>query len=126
MRSLVNKAFHQIRTTGRLRLFRSHRPDFADGEQRRDFLYVKDAVAMTLFLAQNTKANGIFNVGSGEASTWLDLARALFTALETKEVIEFVDMPVEIRDKYQYFTRADISRLRAAGYGEPITPLSEA
>ena len=127
MRSLVHKAVEQIRTDGCLRLFRSHRPDCRDGEQRRDFLYVKDAVEMTLhFAEQGESAHGLFNIGSGEAHTWLELAHAVFAALDREPRIEFIDMPAELRDKYQYFTRADISRLRETGYHRPVTPLADA
>src|SRR5690606_10745399 len=126
MRSLVNKAFHQIRTTGRLQLFRSHRPDFAHGEQRRDFLYVKDAVAMTTHLALHPDAAGLYNIGSGHAHSWLELARAIFSALDAEPQIEFIDMPETRRPKYQYHTRAELDRLRATGYGAPATPLDEA
>ena len=126
MRSVVHKSFGQVRDTGVIRLFKSHRPDYRDGEQKRDFLYVKDAVAMTLHLAANEKAGGLFNIGSGNARTWLDLARAVFTALKREPKIEFVDMPEAIRDKYQYFTEANLARLRAAGYAAPVTSLEDA
>ena len=125
MRSMVHKAFEQIRDRGTVRLFKSARPEFRDGEQRRDFIYVKDAVGMTLHLAQSG-ASGIFNVGSGIAHTWLDLIRPIFRALDVPERIEFVDMPAELRDKYQYYTCADIARLRASGYDAPVTTLHEA
>lgn len=125
MRSLVDKAFHQIRETGSVRLFRSHRSDYRDGEQQRDFIYVKDAVSMTLHIAKQD-ANGLFNVGSGTASTWLDLVRPIFHAIGAQERIEFIDMPVGLRDKYQYCTRATIDRLRSIGYDAPVTPLAEA
>lgn len=127
MRSLVHKAFGQIQATGVVRLFRSHRPDFRDGEQRRDFLYVKDAVAATLhFAAGGVRAAGLFNVGSGTARTWLDLAQAIFAALGREPRIEFVDMPVELRDRYQYHTCADVTKLRASGYVARFTPLEDA
>jgi ADP-L-glycero-D-manno-heptose 6-epimerase len=126
MRSVVHKSFGQVRETGVIRLFKSHRPDYRDGEQKRDFLYVKDAVAMTLYLAANEQAGGLFNIGSGKARTWLDLARAVFTALKREPKIEFVDMPEGIRDKYQYFTEANLARLRAAGYAAPVTSLEDA
>ncbi len=126
MRSLVHKAYGQVREAGRVRLFRSHRPDYRDGEQRRDFLYVKDCVAMTLHLAATPAAGGLYNLGSGVASTWLELAGALFAAMGREPAVEFVDMPEGIRDKYQYFTRADVSKLRAAGYDAPVTPLADA
>lgn len=126
MRSLVHKSFGQVKKEGVIRLFKSYRKDYKDGEQKRDFLYVKDAVAMTLHLAANKKAAGLFNIGSGVARTWIDLANAVFAAVGKKPVIEFIEMPETIRDKYQYFTQADISRLRAAGYREEVTPLEEA
>ena len=126
MRSVVHKSFGQVRETGVIRLFKSYRPDYRDGEQKRDFLYVKDAVAMTLHLAANEKAGGLFNIGFGKARTWLDLARAVFTALKREPKIEFVDMPEAIRDKYQYFTEANLARLRAAGYAAPVTSLEDA
>jgi ADP-L-glycero-D-manno-heptose 6-epimerase len=125
MRSLVDKAFYQIRETGAIRLFKSHRPEYRDGEQQRDFIYVKDAVAMTLHLAQQ-HASGLFNIGSGTAHTWLDLIRPIFRGMNVPERIEFIDMPEQLRDKYQYCTCATIDRLRASGYDAPITPLAEA
>jgi ADP-L-glycero-D-manno-heptose 6-epimerase len=126
MRSVVNKSFAQVMQTGVVRLFKSYRPDYADGEQKRDFLYVKDAVRMTVHLAENPSAAGIFNIGSGESHTWNELARAIFSALGRPPRIEYVEMPETIRDKYQYFTQAKIDKLRAAGYTQPITPLAEA
>lgn len=126
MRSLVHKAHSQVVETGVIRLFKSHRPDCKDGEQKRDFLYVKDAVAMTLHLAFHESAAGLFNIGSGEAHTWLELANAIFAALGREPRIEFVEMPDAIRDKYQYFTQADIGKLRSTGYGQPVTPLADA
>lgn len=126
MRSVVAKAFDQIVAGGTVKLFRSHRPEFRDGEQRRDFIYVKDAVAMTLALAARPSAGGIYNVGSGRASTWLELIRPVFAALGRPERIEFVDMPEHLRAKYQYSTRASIERVLASGYrGEPA-PLADA
>jgi ADP-L-glycero-D-manno-heptose 6-epimerase len=125
MRSVVVKAFEQIRDTGTVRLFRSYRPEYADGEQVRDFLYVKDAVDMTLHLATG-RARGLFNVGSGTANTWNALANAVFTALGKEPRIAYIDMPPDIRDKYQYSTQADISKLRETGYDAPITSLEEA
>ena len=126
MRSLVHKSFAQVKSEGVIRLFKSYRKDFRDGEQKRDFLYVKDAVAMTLHLAANKKAGGLYNIGSGAARTWIDLANSVFAALDKKPKVEFIEMPEAIRDKYQYFTQADISRLRAAGYKAPVTSLEEA
>ena len=122
MRSLVDKAFHQIQETGTIRLFKSYSSEYRDGEQRRDFLYVKDAAEMTLHLADR-EAFGLFNLGSGQAHTWLDLVRPIFRSLRVPERIEFVEMPAQLRDKYQYCTCATIDRLRAAGYERPVTAL---
>jgi len=126
MRSMVHRAFHQIHETGKVRLFRSYRPEFADGEQRRDFLYVKDAVEMTIHLAEDERRCGLFNVGSGIAHSWLDLAGAVFAAFAKPPQIEFIEMPEALREKYQYFTKAEIAKLRASGYDQPVTPLKEA
>ncbi|MBS0632269.1 MAG: ADP-glyceromanno-heptose 6-epimerase [Verrucomicrobia bacterium] len=126
MRSLVNKAYQQIQTTGRVQLFKSHKPEYKDGEQMRDFLYVKDAIEMTLHFAENaTTAGGLYNLGSGEANTWVTLTRAIFTALNKEPKIDFIDMPEVLRGKYQYFTQADIAKLRATGYTRPMTPLAD-
>ncbi len=126
MRSLVNKAFGQILETGKVRLFRSDKPEYRDGEQMRDFLYVKDAVDMTLHFAENTSEGGLFNIGSGEANTWLTLTEAIFDALDRKPDIEFIDMPESIREKYQYHTCADITRLLETGYDGKYRPLPDA
>ena len=126
MRSVVHKAFHQIAETGTVRLFRSYRPEFPDGGQRRDFLYVKDAVAATVFLAEHVDGGGLFNVGSGAPHTWLELAHAVFGALGREPKVEFIDMPEELRGKYQYFTCAHIDKLRGAGFDQRITPLEDA
>ena len=126
MRSLVHKAYGQALDTGRVELFKSYRPEYGDGEQRRDFLYVKDAVAMTLAIVQNPSANGLFNIGSGESHTWNELAHAVFAALGRKPSIEFIEMPDSIRATYQYETCADISKLRSAGYSAPVTPFCDA
>jgi ADP-L-glycero-D-manno-heptose 6-epimerase len=125
MQSVARKGFTQVMETGRLPLFKSYRPEYAHGEQLRDFLYVKDAVAMTLHLAAKPTAAGIFNIGSGAARSWNDMGRALFSALGREPRIEYVEMPEAIRDKYQYFTRADIAKLRSTGYADAITPLEE-
>jgi ADP-L-glycero-D-manno-heptose 6-epimerase len=126
MRSLVNKAYDQVLETGRICLFKSYKPEFKDGEQKRDFLYVKDAVEMTIHLAVTPKANGLFNLGSGEARTWIDLATAVFEALARPAQIEFIEMPGVIRDKYQYFTQANIEKLKATGYEGPRFTLEQA
>jgi ADP-L-glycero-D-manno-heptose 6-epimerase len=116
MRSFVHKGFQQIKGAGRLRLFKSHTPEYKDGSQKRDFIYVKDAVRAVLFFLDNQGVSGIFNVGAGNARTWLDLANAIFAALEMEPAIDFIDMPEILRDKYQYFTQADISKLKKAGF----------
>ncbi|MDP2138395.1 MAG: ADP-glyceromanno-heptose 6-epimerase [Candidatus Didemnitutus sp.] len=127
MRSLVNKAFAQITATGTLQLFKSHRAEFKDGEQKRDFLYVKDAVEMTLHFADSARtAGGLFNLGSGQANTWIALADAIFSAMGRQPQIEFIDMPGELRGKYQYFTQADTAKLRATGFARAMTPLDAA
>lgn len=126
MRSLVHKAYQQILTTGRVQLFRSHKPEFKDGEQMRDFLYVKDAVEMTLHFADKANsAAGLYNLGSGEANTWLTLTRAIFAALGRPAQIDFIEMPEVLRGKYQYYTKADVAKLRETGYARPMTPLTE-
>jgi ADP-L-glycero-D-manno-heptose 6-epimerase len=127
MRSVVAKAHVQIRDSGKLGLFKSYDPKYPDGGQMRDFLYVKDAVDMTLHFADGgSQSSGLFNLGSGEANTWLTLAGAIFAALGREPRIEFIDMPDVLKAKYQYYTKADISKLRASGYSRPVTPLADA
>ncbi len=125
MRSMVHKAFGQINATGKMKLFKSENPAYRDGEQLRDFMHVRDAVAVTLFFAENQDVNGLFNCGSGKARTWFDLARAVFAAMGKEPQVELIDMPEELRAKYQYRTEADLSRLRAAGYNEPFMSLED-
>ena len=126
MRSVVHKSYNQILAEGRVQLFKSHRPDYRDGEQLRDFLYVKDAVRMTLHLAQAPLASGLYNLGSGKAQSWLQLTQAIFAAMGLPPRIEFIDMPATLQPKYQYYTCADIGKLRQSGFKDDITPLSEA
>jgi ADP-L-glycero-D-manno-heptose 6-epimerase len=126
MRSFVLKAFEQINATGKVRLFKSHRPDYKDGQQKRDFLYVKDAVDMTLFFYDKPDLSGIYNLGAGAARTWNDLAKAVFAAMGKSPNIEYIDMPDSVRNQYQYFTEADITKLRSVGYEKQITSLEEA
>lgn len=126
MRSVVHKAFHQIRATGKVQLFKSYHADYADGGQKRDFLYVKDCVDMTLHLARQPMAGGLFNVGSGQAHTWVELVTPIFQAMQLPVEIEFIEMPEALRGKYQYFTKAEIRRLRAVGYDREPALLSEA
>ncbi|APF19986.1 ADP-L-glycero-D-manno-heptose-6-epimerase [Caldithrix abyssi DSM 13497] len=123
MASVVFKAFNQIRQTGSVRLFKSHRPDFKDGEQLRDFVYVKDVLEVILFFLQNPDKNGLFNVGSGKARSFLDLVNATFAAMGKKPEIIFFDMPEHLRDRYQYFTEARIEKLRKAGYQKEFASL---
>jgi len=115
MRSLVHKGFGQIQQTGKLRLFKSYKKEYPDGGQKRDFVYVKDAVEAVLWFWKNPRVKGIFNIGAGRAQTWNDLAEGLFSAMCKKRNIEYFDMPDSIRNQYQYFTEADLSKLRGAG-----------
>lgn len=125
MRSVVAKAYAQVRESGEIRLFKSYRPAVPDGEQQRDFLYVRDAVAIALFFHQHPDKSGLFNCGTGRARTWLDLAYAVFRAVRRKPRITFIEMPEALRSSYQYFTQADMSKLRGAGYRENFTSLEE-
>lgn len=125
MRSVIHKAFGQIGETGVLKLFRSHKPDWADGEQVRDFIHVRDAVAATLFLLDNRKVGGVFNCGTGCARTWNDLGRAVFAAMGREPRIEYVDMPAALREKYQYRTEADMTKLREAGWSDECLSLED-
>lgn len=114
MRSMVHKAFQQIQSSGTVKLFKSHRPEYRDGEQKRDFVYVKDCVEIMWWLLQHSTVNGLFNLGSGKARTWNDLAQAVFAALGLPARIEYVDMPPELQGQYQYFTEADMKKLSTA------------
>ncbi len=125
MASVVFHAFNQISATGGMKLFRSHRPDYKDGEQLRDFVYVKDLCAVCMFLMEHRKNSGLYNLGSGTARTFLDLARATFHAMGREEHIAFVDTPADIRDKYQYYTEARMEKLRSIGYDRPFHTLEE-
>lgn len=125
MRSVVHKAFEQVRDTGKVRLFKSLNPKYKDGEQMRDFVYVKDAVDMTLYFLEHKDKNGIYNVGSGKARTWIDLVTALFNAVGKPVNIEFIDLPEHLREKYQYFTEANLTKIKSAGYNKPLTSLED-
>ncbi len=125
MASVIFHARNQIRDTGKVKLFKSHRSDFRDGQQLRDFIYVKDIAAVCSWLMINQPASGLYNLGTGKARSFEDLALATFAGLGISPVIEFIDMPEDIRDKYQYFTEADMTKLRAAGYTAPFTSLEE-
>jgi len=126
MRSFIVKAFEQINAGGTVQLFKSYEKDYGDGEQVRDFVYVKDAVEMTLFFLDNPGLSGLYNVGTGEARTWNDLVTAVFAAMGKEPSIEYIDMPDSIRNQYQYFTRAEIAKLRKAGYDRQISSLEDA
>jgi ADP-L-glycero-D-manno-heptose 6-epimerase len=123
MSSVAIQAFDQIRATGRVRLFKSHRPDVADGHQARDFVFIDDVVDVLVSLVDRPAPRGIFNLGSGKARTFLDLARAVFAAMDKPEQIDFIDTPPDLRKTYQYFTEAPMARLRAAGYATQPTAL---
>jgi len=126
MRSVVNKAFAQIMETGEVGLFKSDRPDYKDGEQMRDFVYVKDAARVTVWSAQHREVGGLFNCGTGKARTWIDLANATFRAMGKLPKIRFIDMPDHLKGKYQYFTEANPKKLIAAGYDRPFFTLEDA
>jgi ADP-L-glycero-D-manno-heptose 6-epimerase len=125
MASVVFHAYNQIVSSGKVKLFRSHRPDYKDGEQLRDFVYVKDVTEVCLWLLHNRKKSGIYNVGSGKARTFLELVNNVFLAVGKKPEIEFIDTPADIRDKYQYFTEAKMDKLKNAGCFVRFTPLEE-
>jgi len=126
MRSFILKGFEQIKDKGKVGLFKSYNPKYADGEYVRDFIYVKDAVDMTLFFLDNPNIGGLFNIGTGKARTWNDMVKAVFAAMGKKPNIQYIDIPESIRNQYQYFTQADISKLRNTGYDKPITTLEDA
>ena len=130
MASVIFHSFNQINATGKVKLFRSHRPDFADGQQLRDFIYVKDIADVICFMISQqiegknkSVKSGIYNLGTGKARSFYDLAAATFNAMERDINIEFIDIPEDIRDKYQYFTEADMNKLRTAGYDKEFTSL---
>ena len=125
MASVIFHAHRQIKETGKVKLFRSHNPDYKDGEQLRDFVYVKDVVKVCQFLMEKRPESGLYNLGTGKARTFLDLANATFAGLDKDPNIEFIDTPADIRDKYQYFTEADMSKLHRAGYPENFTSLED-
>ena len=125
MQSMVRKGFFQIRDTGKLRLFKSYKSEFSDGGQERDFLYIKDAVDMTLFFLERQDLGGIFNVGSGKARNWNDLAKSIFVAMNKQLNIEYIDMPSEIRNQYQYHTCSNTEKIRNSGYSQTAMSLEE-
>jgi len=125
MASVIFHAFHQIRQNGKMKLFRSHREGYEDGEQSRDFVYVKDVVSMIMFLMKERPSSGIYNVGSGKARSFKDLVLATFSAMEVEPNIEFIDTPEDIRETYQYFTEADMGKIQLAGYSDDFYSLEE-
>jgi ADP-L-glycero-D-manno-heptose 6-epimerase len=125
MRSVVHKAFEQVRDTGKVRLFKSLNPKYKDGEQMRDFVYIKDAIDMTLYFLDNPDKNGIFNVGAGKARTWNDLVSCLFNAVGKPVNIEYIVLPSYLAEKYQYFTEANLSKITNAGYKQPTVSLED-
>ncbi len=126
MRSVIAKNFESIVRNKKIALFKSYRNDYADGQQKRDFIYVKDAVNIVYYFLTHKSKKGIFNVGTGQARSWNDLAKAIFNALSLEPVIDYIDMPSEIKDKYQYFTQADLRKLKKAGYKQKFYTLEEA
>jgi ADP-L-glycero-D-manno-heptose 6-epimerase len=125
MASVIFHAFNQIGETNAMKLFRSHNPEYLDGCQLRDFVYVKDVVSVCLFLMEDQPESGLYNLGSGKARTFLDLAKNTFKNMNVTEAISFIDTPIDIRDKYQYFTEADMSKLVGQGYSKPFHTLEE-
>ena len=125
MASVVFHAFNQIKETGKMKLFRSHKPGIADGGQSRDFIYVKDVVRVIHWLSENRPASGIYNLGTGKARSFMDLTKSTFGAMGLQPEIEFIDTPTDIRDKYQYFTEARMEKLRHTGYSDPFYPLEQ-
>jgi len=125
MMSVVRKAYDQILSTGKIRLFKSYRPEYNDGEQERDFIYVKDCMEVVMWLIDNHQVNGLFNLGTGKCRTWLDLANSVFSAMGGEPKIEFIEMPESIRDRYQYHTEAKMEKLNKAGYTKPFYSLEE-
>jgi ADP-L-glycero-D-manno-heptose 6-epimerase len=123
MASVIFHAFNQISKTGKMNLFRSHNPEFTDGGQMRDFVYVKDLVQVCEFLMHHRKDSGLYNLGTGKARTFKDLVSATFSAMHQEENIGFIDTPLDIRDKYQYFTEANMLKLRSIGYSKPFYEL---
>lgn len=126
MASVVFHAYNQIVETGKINLFRSHKSEYKDGEQKRDFIYVKDLCDVCLFLMHQRKNSGIYNLGTGEARTWNDLAESIFKAMNLPKNIEYIDIPEDIKEKYQYFTEANMNKLRSIGYTKPFTKIEAA
>ncbi len=126
MRSVMNKSFNDVYVDGKISLFKSHRDDYGDGEQLRDFVYVKDVVAMMLWFRNNRSLGGIYNIGTGQARSWNDVARAMFAAVNKVEKIDYVPMPELLQGKYQYYTCADLTKLKSSGCDVPARSLEDA
>ncbi len=126
MRSVIHKAYAQIKETGKLKLFKSYKPDYPDGGQVRDFVYIKDVVAEIMYFYDNPDKNGIFNCGTGHARSWVDLGNAVFKAMGIEPNIEFIEMPLSLRDHYQYFTEADMTKARSIGFTREFSSLEDA
>jgi len=126
MRSVIAKSYHAVKQNGVIQLFRSYNAEYRDGEQKRDFIYVKDAVEIVQFFVEHSDKSGIFNVGTGTARTWNDIACILFSHCNRTPNIKYIDMPATLQKRYQYFTEADLTKLRAAGYEKPLFSLEEA
>jgi ADP-L-glycero-D-manno-heptose 6-epimerase len=125
MASVIFHSFNQVRSTGKVKLFKSHRPDFKNGQQLRDFIYVEDVAKVCYWLMNNNVPSGLYNLGTGKARSFEDLAKATFAAMGKEPVIDYIDMPEDIRDKYQYFTEASMSKLKNAGYTKEFYSLEE-
>ncbi len=125
MASVVFHTYNQIKATGKMKLFASHNPDYKDGEQKRDFIYIEDVLNVLMFLMENRKHSGLYNLGTGKARTFIDLASATFRAMDLDPVIEFIPTPEDIRDKYQYFTEANMRKIRSIGFNKPFMSLEE-
>jgi ADP-L-glycero-D-manno-heptose 6-epimerase len=123
MASVIFHSYHQIKNNGEVKLFRSHRPEYADGEQLRDFVYVKDVCKVCYFFMKNRSRSGIYNLGTGEARSFLDLTNSVFLSMNLKPAISFIDIPEDIRNKYQYYTQAKMEKLRRAGFTDDFTSL---
>ena len=125
MASVIFHAFHQIQETGQMKLFLSHKPEYKDGEQLRDFVYVKDVVSALYWFMNHPRQSGIYNLGTGFARPFIALVNATFKAMKIEPNIEFIDIPEDIRDKYQYYTQAEMHKMRAAGYRKPFHSLED-
>jgi ADP-L-glycero-D-manno-heptose 6-epimerase len=126
MRSMVNKGYYQVKETGKLKLFKSYKPEYRDGGQKRDFIYIKDALEIMWYFIENPDKKGIYNIGTGNAITWNKLGYAIFNALNVKPFIEYIEMPEKIKNQYQYFTQADLTKLRKIGCEPRFTDINDA